>query len=185
VSDACPGEIAPKLALGYCAEQLNRPDDAGRYYRAIWRRDRSEGGAAFGLARIALVDGDRAAAVAILDEIPRVSRHYEPARIAAVRILSGRLPDSSPSAADLAEAGRRLAELRLDGGAATGESRERLTAIVAAARLEGRSTGELPEPELRTRLERSLRALAAQARTRDDHGILVDLANGVRHRSLW
>ncbi|MEV6848568.1 tetratricopeptide repeat protein [Actinoplanes sp. NPDC051411] len=196
VSGACPGEIAPKLALGYCAEQLKNPDDAGRYYRAIWRRDRSEGGAAFGLARIALVNGDRATAVAILDEIPRVSRHYEPARIAAVRILSGRLPDSSPSAADLAEAARRLAELRLDGGAATGESRERLTAIVAAAELEhacehdhkgpsGSSEAGLSEAELRARLERSLRALAAQARTRDDHGILVDLANGARSRSLW
>jgi serine/threonine-protein kinase PknG len=193
VCDACPGEIAPKLALGYCAEHLARPAEAGRYYRAIWRRDRSEGGAAFGLARIALVNGDRATAVAILDETPRVSRHYEPARIAAVRILSGRLPDGGPSAADLAEAARRLGELRLDGGAATGESRERLTTIVAAARLEHvceggherPSTAESSETELRTRLERSLRALAAQARTRDDHGILVDLANGVRRRSLW
>jgi serine/threonine-protein kinase PknG len=218
VSDACPGEIAPKLALGYCAEHLGSSDEpdpdevdpdeadpdeadpqevgldeAGRYYRAIWRRDRSEGGAAFGLARIALVNGDRAAAVAILDETPRVSRHYEPARIAAVRILSGRLPESGPSAADLAEAARRLAELRLDGGAATGESRDRLTTIVAAARLEhawqddhkGPSTAESSEAEMRARLERSLRALAAQARTRDDHGILVDLANGVRRRSMW
>jgi serine/threonine-protein kinase PknG len=193
VSDACPGEIAPKLALGYCAEQAGQRAEAARYYRAIWRRDRSEGGAAFGLARIALVNGDRATAVAILDETPRVSRHYEPARIAAVRILSGRLPQGGPSENDLAEAARRLAELRLDGGAATGESRERLTTIVAEARLEraceggqdGLSTAESSEAELRTRLERSLRALAAQARTRDDHGVLVDLANGVRRRSVW
>ena len=188
VSDACPGEVAPKLALGYCAEQLGHRDEAGRYYRAIWRRDRSEGAAAFGLARIALVDGDRAGAVRILDETPRVSRHYEPARIAAVRVLSGRLPHAAPTAADLAEAQRRLDELRLDGGAATGESRERLTAIVQQARLDHAcETGHdgPSEAELRTRLERSLRALAVQARTRDDHGILVDLANLVRGRSRW
>ncbi|WP_199853932.1 serine/threonine-protein kinase [Plantactinospora sp. BB1] len=220
----CPGEIAPKLALGFCAEHLAEHDWAARCYQAIWRRDRSEGSAAFGLARLRLRDGDRAGAVRILDEVPRETLHYERARVAAVRILCGRLPTGGPTRADVAEAVRRLPALHLDGGNQTGEARDRLTALVQAAALglfrtgstraengfgdgdgtrsadglgDGDGTGDGlgdggevlgPEPteeDLRRRLERSMRVLAAQARTPDDHGALVDLANAVRPRTPW
>ncbi|MEQ4303083.1 tetratricopeptide repeat protein [Plantactinospora sp. B6F1] len=195
----CPGEIAPKLALGFCAEHLADYSRAGRCYQAIWRRDRSEGSAAFGLARLRLRDGDRAGAVRILDEVPRETLHYERARVAAVRILCGRLPSGGPTADDVAEAVRRLPALHLDGGNQTGEARERLTALVQAAALDlfrdgagnglgdgGEVLGPRPtEHDLRQRLERSMRVLATQARTLDDHGALVDLANAVRPRTPW
>lgn len=200
VYQACPGEIAPKLALGFCAEHLGDTVRAARCYQAIWRRDRGEGSAAFGLARIRLDDGDRPGAVQILDEVPRETLHYERARIAAVRILCGRLAGGGPAASDLAEAIRRLPVLRLDGGNETGESRDRLIALIRAAALYlartggagdglgdgGEVLGPSPtEQHLRRRLERSLRSLAGQARTIDDHGALVDLANSVRPRTLW
>ncbi|MGX7670747.1 tetratricopeptide repeat protein [Plantactinospora sp. DSM 117369] len=195
----CPGEIAPKLALGFCAEHLAEYSRATRCYRAIWQRDRSEGSAAFGLARLRLRDGDRAGAVDILDEVPRETLHYERARVAAIRILCGRLPSGGPTPGDVAEAVRRLPALHLDGGNATGEARDRLTALVQTAALgllEGGAGdglgngGEVlgPEPtvdDLRRRLERSMRVLAAQARTIEDHGALVDLANAVRPRTPW
>ncbi|MDG4785692.1 tetratricopeptide repeat protein [Micromonospora sp. WMMD1102] len=215
----CPGEIAPKLALAFCAEHLGERFRAEQLYQAIWRRDRSEGSAAFGLARLRLHDGDRAGAVRVLDEVPRETLHYERARVAAVRILCGRLPVGGPSVDDIAEALRRLPALHLDGGNPTGEARDRLTALVQAAALGlfrdggragpgeghgsrlGEGLGERlggglgdradvlgPEPTedgLRRRLERSMRVLAGQARTIEDHGALVDLANAVRPRTPW
>ncbi|MFD0886963.1 tetratricopeptide repeat protein, partial [Streptosporangium algeriense] len=63
VYTALPGEDAPKLALGFCAEHLGEPDRAARHYRAVWRRDRSQVSAAFGLARIHLDEGARREAV--------------------------------------------------------------------------------------------------------------------------
>ncbi|WP_229402126.1 serine/threonine-protein kinase [Micromonospora okii] len=193
VYGALPGEVAPKLAVGYCAERQGRAREATRYYRAVWRRDRSAASAAFGLARLRLVEGDRAGAVEFLDGVPRVSRHYDAARVAAVRVLTARLGDDRPDPAHLNDAVRRLEGLRLDGGARHGESRDRMTAAVRQAALDrvlthgvgglvgGDAFGEPPsERSVRARLEGSLRALARQARNADDHGVLVDRANAVR-----
>lgn len=145
--DALPGESAPKLALGYCAEYLSgrlretaaresavvvdagtaagrprRPDEtqarraqarerrAEEFYEAVWRRDPTQGSAAFGLARIRLRGGDRRGAVAVLDDVPTTARHHDAARVAAIRVLAGRLPDGTgPGTGELAEAASRLA----------------------------------------------------------------------------
>lgn len=197
---ALPGEDAPKLALGFCYEYLGKLEQAQRCYESVWRRDRSQAGAAFGLARICLNRADRAGAVTILDEVPEVSRHYDAAQIAAVRIHAGRLERGTgagnglPAAADFSEVVRRLPALYLDGGNEDGDSRDRLTAAVRETALawvletedhEQVDGGEilgsrLSERELRLRLEQSFRNLARQARSVDDHGVLIDLANAVR-----
>ncbi|WP_107502164.1 serine/threonine-protein kinase, partial [Streptomyces tricolor] len=192
---ALPGEYVPKLALGYCAEHTGegRPARAMRYYEAVWKRDSAHTAAAFGLARGHLAGGDRDAAVHVLDEVPATSRHYDAARIAAVRIRAGILHGGPPTPAGLRDAARRLPELRLDGGAASGESRARLVAEVRENALHGRPAqgwgpdfpaGDLlgpgDEDGLRTRLEHSFRQLAAQARTAGEHGRLLDLAHAVR-----
>lgn len=201
---ALPGEDAPKLALGFCHEQLGRSAQAERCYEAIWRRDRSQASAAFGLARICLNRADRAGAVAILDEVPEVSRHYDAARIAAVRVHAGRLAPGQgsgtglPAAADFDEVVRRLPALYLDGGDEEGDSRDRLTAAVRETALawvrETGGTGQrdggkilgspISERGLRVLLEQSFRTLARQARNADDHGVLVDLANAVRPETV-
>ncbi|MFC3984237.1 serine/threonine-protein kinase [Streptosporangium jomthongense] len=142
VYTALPGEDAPKLALGFCAEHLGEPDRAARHYRAVWHRDRSQVSAAFGLARIHLAEGARGEAVRILDQVPRVSRHFDAARIAAVRIHAGRLPGGPgagaclPTAADLGEVIDRLPDLYLDGGDRDGDARARLRAALQEAALE-------------------------------------------------
>ncbi|ASQ96429.1 serine/threonine protein kinase [Streptomyces sp. 11-1-2] len=130
VYSALPGEYAPKLALGYCAEHLGDHQAAKRFYEAVWQRNRSQGSAAFGLARLRLAAGDRGGAVDILGGVPKVSRHYDAARIAIVRVLSGRLghPDALPTAEDLAEVRTRLPRLYLDEGRESGPARDRLTA---------------------------------------------------------
>ncbi|MFE9005101.1 tetratricopeptide repeat protein [Streptomyces sp. NPDC007875] len=130
VYSALPGEYAPKLALGYCAEHLGDHEAAKGFYEAVWQRNRSQGSAAFGLARLRLAAGDRGGTVDILGGVPKVSRHYDAARIAIVRVLSGRLghPDALPAAEDLAEVRTRLPRLYLDEGRESGPARDRLTA---------------------------------------------------------
>ncbi|MEU0331866.1 tetratricopeptide repeat protein [Streptomyces sp. NPDC006193] len=192
---ALPGEYVPKLALGHCAEHTGGRHTARamRFYEAVWRRDSAHTAAAFGLARGHLARGDRDAAVRVLDEVPATSRHHDAARIAAVRIRAGVVHGSPPTPAGLRDAARRLPDLRLDGGAAAGESRARLVAEIRENALHSRPrqgwgpdfpTGELlgpgDEDGLRTLLEQSFRHLAGQARTAREHGRLLDLAHAVR-----
>ncbi|MGW3263352.1 tetratricopeptide repeat protein [Streptomyces sp. NPDC001056] len=184
---ALPGEYVPKLALGHCAEHGARTARAMRFYEAVWKRDSAHTAAAFGLARGHLAGGDRDAAVRVLDDVPATSRHHDAARIAAVRVRAGILGGLPPTPADLADAARRLPDLRLDGGAEDGESRARLVAEVRENALYGTPSwpsGDLLGPGdehgLRTLLEHSFRQLAAQARTAREHGRLLDLAHAVR-----
>ncbi|MBQ0848954.1 tetratricopeptide repeat protein [Streptomyces sp. BH-SS-21] len=97
IYDAFPGEPAPKLALGLCAEVLGQLDNAAEYYRLVWTTDPSYVSAAFGLARVQLAAGDRTGAVRTLESVPESSIHYTAARVAAVRArLRQRLAEAAP-----------------------------------------------------------------------------------------
>ncbi|PSJ24271.1 serine/threonine protein kinase [Streptosporangium nondiastaticum] len=208
VYHALPGEYAPKLALGYCAEKAGAPADAERYYDAVWQRSRStQGSAVFGLARLRLAAGDRTGAVALLGSLPEVSRHYDAARIACVRVLAGRLEGGDgpllPDRSDLAAAFGRLPRLYLDEGHHAGPARDRLEAEILEVALErvavragAARTGSRPpagpgdstddeEFTLRTRLEAKLRRLARQAPAPAGLAALVDLANSVRPKTRF
>jgi len=193
VYDDVPGELAPKLAIGFCLERQGQLAEARRHYRVVWWRDDEQASALFGLARIALRQRDRAGAVAALDELPRLSRHYDAAQVAAVRVLLARIDGELPSVADIDAAADRLPQLYLDGGEENGETRVRLTTTlyeVALARL-GR-TGSWPggallgqpvtDDGLRDRQEAALRVLADHADTARSH-VLIDAANTVRRRT--
>jgi serine/threonine-protein kinase PknG len=185
VYSALPGEDAPKLALGFCYEHL----DAARsrqFYEAVWWRDHAQASAAFGLARLLLRGNGpecRRAAVSILDGVRPVSRHYDAAKIATVRIHAATLPCGPPGAADFAEANRRLPELYLDSGDEHGEFRERLTTVVREAELERALADGGDERRPRLELERCYRWLAGRARDVGEHGTLVDRANAVRPKT--
>ncbi|WP_435173374.1 tetratricopeptide repeat protein [Actinacidiphila sp. bgisy145] len=144
VYDIVPGEWAPKLALGYCAERLgNAEEDVRQYYEAVWERDRAQVSAAFGLARGHLRAGRRNAAVQVLGQVPSTSRHYDSARVAMIRVLAGRLPGADPTLADLRDAAERTAEQP------PGAARDRLVAEVREqeyARRRGAAGGRAPEP---------------------------------------
>ncbi|MFC3982588.1 serine/threonine-protein kinase [Streptosporangium jomthongense] len=180
VYGALPGETAPKLARAFCQELLGDLRAAEEGFDVVWRRDRSQTNAAFGLVRLRVRAGDRSAAVGVLDGVPKVAQHHDAARVAAVRVLSEELPGGNlPGADDLTRATRLLASLVLDGGEPTGKVRDRLTAAVREAR--DRSA---PDDEARRELERSYLRLAEQATTWQDRGRLVDLAHSVRPWSL-
>jgi len=193
VYDDVPGELAPKLAIGYCLERQGHLAEAERHYRVVWWRDDEQASALFGLARIALRQRDRAGAVTALDELPRLSRHYDAARVAAVRVLLARIGGELPTVDDIDAAAVRLPQLYLDGGEDNGETRVRLTTTlyeVALARLE--QTGSWPggallgqpvtDGGLRDRQEAALRVLADHADIARSH-VLIDAANTVRRRT--
>jgi serine/threonine-protein kinase PknG len=199
-----PGEDAPKLALGFCAEHCGDLSEAEMFYEAVWERERLQASAAFGLARVRLASKGRLAAVAVLDEVGDNSRHFEAAQIAAIMVLSGRLAPGAvgevlPTAADLNSAVERLLRLEsLDGGERAGPLRARLTTVLREAALElarkgalagvrgGHVLGDPPDKrKLCTLLEGSYRRLADQAGDAQDHGVLVDRANAVRPNTWW
>jgi len=198
VHRSLPGELAPRLALGFCAEHLGQLSEAERHYGVVWRTDRTQASAAFGLARIHLASQARDEAVRILDEVPAVSRYREAARIAAVRVRACRLDDAVlPGPDDLGDAVRRLGAEGTDAD----PTRVRLVTLVRQAALDlvataaPESLNGLPvgpvlgspvtRDGLRGLLFESFRDLADQARNENQRGTLLDLAYAVRPRKRW
>ncbi|WP_043496075.1 tetratricopeptide repeat protein [Streptomyces viridosporus] len=110
-----PGEYAPKLALAYCTERLG--DDpaeptAEELYEAVFARNPAHGGAALGLARLALRAGDRRAAIDVLGRVRQGTLDHTVARIASLRIRAARLPGDGDPLPVPAEVDAALAELR-------------------------------------------------------------------------
>ncbi|QFZ24449.1 serine/threonine protein kinase [Saccharothrix syringae] len=184
VCDVLPGEAAPKLALGVCAELAGDRAAAAAHYEVVWRTDHSFVSAAFGLARVLVARGDRGAAVAVLDSVPDTSIQHVAAQVAAVRLQAAGSP------ADVVAAGARLEGVELDVARRAGLTAELLRVALdlarggtppGAARLLG---CEPTEEGLRLGLERCYRQLARLADTPEERIALVDRANAVRPRTL-
>ncbi|ADH69794.1 serine/threonine-protein kinase [Nocardiopsis dassonvillei] len=187
--DHLPGELAPKLALALACERTGEHETAARLFRAVWNTDRSFVSAAFGLARIRLVQGDRAAATAVLDTVPELSRLHVHAQTALIAVLAAH--HQGTGAADFVQAGRRLERIGLDG-----ESADRLAVRVLESALgwfgagAGASAGEellgapFTENGVRANLERRYRALAQRAVAPSERYELVDRANSLRPVTL-
>ncbi|MEU7083769.1 serine/threonine-protein kinase [Streptomyces achromogenes] len=198
VYDAFPGEGAPKLALGLCAEVLGQTDNAAEYYRLVWTTDRSFVSAAFGLARVRLAAGDRQGAVRTLESVPESSIHYTAARVAAVRArLRGRTPGPGdvPFGDDLTAAAGQVEALQAYG--LDPARRARLSAEVLGGALDWVLSGGagsaaagrtllgsgLDERGLRFGLERAYRTLARLAPGGKERIELVERANRYRPRT--
>ncbi|MEU0389516.1 serine/threonine-protein kinase [Streptomyces chartreusis] len=201
IYDAFPGEIAPKLALGLCAEVLGQLDNAAEYYRLVWSTDPSYVSSAFGLARVQLATGDRGSAVRTLESVPESSIHYTAARVAAVRArLRQRTATASdvPFLEDLTAAAAQVEALEAYG--LDPARREQLSAEVLGSALDWVLSGGqgsappaaggrtllgsgLDERGLRFGLERSYRTLARLARGGEERIDLVERANRYRPRT--
>ncbi|MFJ4719152.1 serine/threonine-protein kinase [Streptomyces luteogriseus] len=201
IYDAFPGEIAPKLGLGLCAEVLGQLDNAAEYYRLVWSTDPSYVSAAFGLARVQLATGDRRGAVRTLESVPESSIHYTAARVAAVRArLRQRTATASdaPFLEDLTAAAAQVEALEAYG--LDPARREQLSAEVLGCALDWVLSGGqgsappaaggrtllgsgLDERGLRFGLERSYRMLARLARGGEERIDLVERANRYRPRT--
>ena len=187
--DHLPGEIAPKLGLAIACERVGEHETAARQYQAVWGTDHSFVSAAFGLARIRLAQGDRRAAIAVLDTVPELSSLYVQAQTALIAVLA--TPQRVTDGDDFVRAGRRLERIGLDG-----ESADRLATRVLEAALGWLGTGSrAPEGEtllgdrftedgVRTNLDRRYRALAYRATGASERYELVDKANSLRPVTL-
>ncbi|MEU1216861.1 tetratricopeptide repeat protein [Streptomyces sp. NPDC005790] len=204
VYDAFPGEPAPKLALGVCAEVLGQLDNAAEYYRLVWATEPGFVSSAFGLARVQVAAGDRAAAVRTLESVPESSIHYTAARVAAVRARLRERAPHDPLIDDLSAAADQVTALR--GYGLDAVRREQLSAEVLGTALDWVLSGsptaqpaapsspaaagprtvlgsELDERGLRFGLERSYRMLARLAQRGDERIELVERANRFRPRT--
>jgi len=200
VYDELPGELAPKLALGFAAEAAGDLVTARRYFQLVEMIDRSYVSAAFGAARACLALGDRPAAIAAVAAVPETSSHHAAAQIAAVRLLV--IAGDKVSGSDVHEADGRLVKLSLDD-----LRREQLTVEILHAALDwvaGGGTRGTPrgpqrdldnkgyvrilgcepnERALRFGLERGYRALASLTQDPARKVELVDMANAIRPRT--
>ncbi|WP_030688019.1 serine/threonine-protein kinase [Streptomyces sp. NRRL B-1347] len=213
IYDAFPGEPAPKLALGLCAEVLGQLDNAAEYYRLVWTTDPSYVSAAFGLARVQLATGDRAGAVRTLESVPESSIHYTAARVAAVRArLRRRMTfdtGQGPGAGFLDDLRAAAGQVEaLAGFGLDAVRREHLSTEVLGTALDwvlsGRHSGhasapstasgnrhprtvllgsDLDERGLRFGLERAYRTLARLAQGGEERIELVERANRFRPRT--
>ncbi|WP_436848891.1 tetratricopeptide repeat protein, partial [Streptomyces californicus] len=205
VYDAFPGETAPKLALGICAEVLGQLDNAAEYYRLVWATDPGFVSAAFGLARVQIAAGERGAAVATLESVPEASIHYTAARVATVRARLRERSPHEPLRADLRAAGDQVTALAAFG--LDPVRHEQLSTEVLGKALDWVLSGspgvqgpdvpaagtpggapkllgaELDERGLRFGLERSYRMLARLAQQGDERIELVERANRFRPRT--
>ncbi|MGW3411274.1 tetratricopeptide repeat protein [Streptomyces sp. NPDC000888] len=202
IYDAFPGEPAPKLALGVCAEVLGQLDNAAEYYRLVWTTDPSYVSSAFGLARVQLASGDRRGAVHTLESVPESSIHYTAARVAAVRArLRQRLAEEAAAAPFLEDLTAAAGQVEaLDGYGLDAVRREQLSTEVLGCALDWVLSGsqvsapasgggrallgsELDERGLRFGLERSYRTLARLATGGEERIDLVERANRYRPRT--
>jgi serine/threonine-protein kinase PknG len=211
VYNQLPGELAPKLALALTAEQANQTARAMQLYGLVATTDPNYISASFGLARCRFAQGDRAGAVAALEQVPLESSLYTRSRVAAARLLTsvnnsvdsttdisanfdanpGISVNALPQIADLQQATELVESLALEG-----IERYRLmqqifetalgllNAKTLAPNQDIRLLGKpLTETAIRLGLEQALRDQAHLTTGRAKIG-LVDAANRVRPKTL-
>jgi len=188
---ALPGELAPKLALGFAGESDGDAAEAAGWYEIVSRTDPAFTAATFGLARCRLAAGERAGALAAYDRVPDSSSAYLEAQTARIRCLTEAGGTGAGTADDLLVAGGILESLPV-----RGEQRVRLQADVLESALalverggafdDGRASllgYRFLERDLRFGVERSYRELARWAASSSERIELVDRANQVRPRT--
>ncbi len=188
---ALPGELAPKLALGFACEGAGETAEAAGWYEIVSRTDPAFTAATFGLARCRLAAGERAGALAAYERVPDSSSAYVEAQSARIRCLAAGNGAAAATADDLLVAGSVLQTLPV-----RGEQRVRLQAEVLESALalverggafdDGRDSllgYRFLERDLRFAVERSYRELARWAGSSSERIELVDRANQVRPRT--
>jgi serine/threonine-protein kinase PknG len=214
VHRALPGEYAAKLALAHCGELLGDrvpaapatpAEPAGprahRMYQAVHLRNLSHGGAALGLARLALASGDREGALEVLRKVPETSRDRAVVRIAVLRVRAGRLaagaaglpgPEEVEAVLGAVADAARDPVLRLSDDDVLRLRTEILEWRLDTLRAWHDATGtswwtRMPPAEraVRIQLEENYRRLAQQRQNRAEYEHLIDLSHTVRPQTRF
>ncbi|MEU1177832.1 tetratricopeptide repeat protein [Streptomyces sp. NPDC005820] len=177
VRRALPGELIPQLALGLCAEILDDREVARSHYGTVFDTTPALGAAGFGLARVHLLAGRRAEAVAAAERLTQEFRYEREARVAAVRLLITVPVPAPPPAARPQEGDLARARTALDGLHADDAVAAALRAEIEYAAFLGTHDG--------LRLSEAVRELGAHASAEHEYVALVDLANRLRPVLEW
>jgi len=187
--DEVPGELAPRLALAVASELKKSADDAIHFYRSVSRVDPGYATALFGQARLLAAQGKTNEAVMALAMVPQTSSLYVDAQKALAKTLINGGGNQKPAADDLNKAAQTIEALVLTGIEKLTMVQELFTAALSyvtskqgALKLLDK---EVPEMEVRTRLETAYRDLARLAHDDGERIRLVDLANQVRPRTAF
>ena len=82
-----PGEVAPKLAIGFAAEQAGEIEIATAFYERVAKTDPNNTTAVFGLSRCLQARNDFAGAATALELVPPNHSLYTQSRIALAQVL--------------------------------------------------------------------------------------------------
>jgi serine/threonine-protein kinase PknG len=185
-----PGEIAPKLAIGYASEVAGDQEDAIRYYERVAKVDPNQTTSCFGLARCLKTKGDVSDAAIALSMIPANHSLYNLARIELARVL---LHDSvGMNDQILEEAAQTIETISAEGGVVHQLAAKLLSSalhlILGGATKEDHTKQLLGHKfqvaELRLGAESEYRKASRYAISPTEKIYWVDLANTVRPRSI-
>jgi Serine/threonine protein kinase len=186
-----PGEVAPKLAIGYCAELGGVLIEAENYYTRVSKVDPNNTTACFGLARCLRRKGDIVGASNALNAVPANHSMYSQSRIMLAEILM--MDQKSMNEQALDQLSQVVGSISIEGGIVHQLMAKVLTCAVNM--IEGKVVTEnsankvlgcdMRINSLRKAAEAEYRKAAHFAETKKDKIFWVDLANSVRPVTLF
>jgi len=191
VYECVPGELAPKLAIGFAAEECGDLPAAITYYDTVSRTSPDLTSAAFGLARCAAQLADRDRAIRAYQRVPRSAHTGVEARVARARLLITEGDGYHPSFDSLADASVTAEDDHVGSAVQAGLRRDifdQALRLLQSGAVDPQPGSQLlgrpmTESEIRLGLEGAYRLLASQAVNQDQRNDLVDRANHVRPRT--
>lgn len=186
-----PGETAPKLAIGYAAEQCGELEEAISFYNRVAKIDPNNTTACFGLSRCLMKKKDIKGAANALNLIPVNHSIHSESRIELAKVLMSE--EDALTEEILQELGVAVSAIASEGGIV-----HQLTAKVLNSAIKMLVTKKLKEnksfkllgysleeSKLRLGAEAEYRKAAYYAATLEEKIKWVDLANAVRPVTLF
>jgi serine/threonine-protein kinase PknG len=186
-----PGEVAPKLAIGFAAERAGEMEIASAFYERVAKTDPNNTTAVFGWARCLEAQRDFARAASVLEMVPASHSLYTQSRIALAQVLLHDGPDMQDAFLD--RAARTIEAISTEGETVHQLSARLLTCAVAmlsAGKIKpNRARTLLGSPiddfDLRRGAEAEYRKSARLAVGVPEKQLLVDRANDIRPVTLF
>jgi serine/threonine-protein kinase PknG len=186
-----PGELAPRLGLGFAAELAGDAQAAELYYNRVATIDPAIAAAVFGLARCRLKLGDAAGAAQAIDALPTSHSMYAESRFALARAYMAADPAKSPDA--LSKASEVLTAIKSDSSTLNEIAAEllaRTISLLEARQIPANPTQKMLDAPLTARalrLEaaRRYRLVGRQAASAADKARWIDMSNAIRPLTLF
>jgi len=186
-----PGEVAPKLAIGFAAEVAGLLEEAISFYERVAKVDPNHTTACFGLARCQKLKGNVPSAAQALAMVPVNHSLYTQSRISLAKVLIH--DDGLINNEVLEQAAQTIESITAEGGVVHQLAARLLTCaltlIASGAIKEDHSRlllgHTMQVAKLRGAAEEEYRKTARYAKTADEKVFWVDLANSVRPVTLF